>query len=180
MKIVTLIGVRSQFKRASTLSRGIARCNTTTNISSSTINEVIVHTGQHYDAHMFDILFEQRTIPKPDYHLGSGGGSHEKRTGRQLEKIEEVFLEEKPDRALVYGATNSTLAATDKPRVTLRDETQWVKLAEVGANGLAEAVAKKITDNIIKVRQIFGNTQRYCLGGSAELVVENFIDSMKG
>ena len=94
----------------STVSRAIAKHNETTNDTQSTINEVIVHTGQHYDANMSDIFFKQMDIPKPDYHLGVGGGPHGQMTGRQLEKIEEVLLKEKPEWVLVYGDTNSTLA----------------------------------------------------------------------
>ena len=110
MKILTVIGARPQFIKAATVSRAIAKHNETTTDTQSAINEVIVHTGQHYDANMSDIFFEQMAIPKPDYHLGVGGGPHGQMTGRQLEKIEEVLLKEKPDWVLVYGDTNSTLA----------------------------------------------------------------------
>ena len=110
MKILTIVGARPQFIKAATVSRAIAKHNETTNDTQSTINEVIVHTGQHYDANMSDIFFKQMDIPKPDYHLGVGGGPHGQMTGRQLEKIEEVLLKEKPDWVLVYGDTNSTLA----------------------------------------------------------------------
>ncbi|MGB0800049.1 MAG: non-hydrolyzing UDP-N-acetylglucosamine 2-epimerase, partial [Planktomarina sp.] len=74
------------------------------------LSEVIVHTGQHYDANMSDIFFDELSIPKPAYHLGIGGGHHGQMTGRQLEQIEAVLLDEKPDQVLVYGDTNSTLA----------------------------------------------------------------------
>lgn len=74
------------------------------------VSEVLVHTGQHYDANMSDVFFEQMGIRKPDYQLGIGGGSHGRMTGRQLEEIENVLLEERPDWMLVYGDTNSTLA----------------------------------------------------------------------
>lgn len=102
MKIVTVIGARPQFIKAATVSRVIA--------ASKGITEILVHTGQHFDADMSDIFFEQMAIPKPHYHLGIGGGSHGAMTGRQLEKIEEVLLVERPDWVLVYGDTNSTLA----------------------------------------------------------------------
>ncbi|HEY9856774.1 MAG TPA: UDP-N-acetylglucosamine 2-epimerase (non-hydrolyzing), partial [Stenomitos sp.] len=72
--------------------------------------EVLVHTGQHFDANMSDVFFEELAIPKPDYHLGVGGGSHGAMTGAMLAKIEEVLLSERPDWVLVYGDTNSTLA----------------------------------------------------------------------
>ena len=102
MKIVTIIGARPQFIKAATVSRAIA--------VHPEIREVLIHTGQHYDANMSDIFFEQMAIPRPNYHLGIGGGSHGAMTGRQLEKIEEVLLTEKPDWVMVYGDTNSTLA----------------------------------------------------------------------
>jgi UDP-GlcNAc3NAcA epimerase len=72
--------------------------------------EVIVHTGQHYDANMSDVFFEELSIPIPDFHLGLGGGSHGEMTGRMLEAVEGIMLDEQPDIVLVYGDTNSTLA----------------------------------------------------------------------
>lgn len=101
MKVVTIVGARPQFIKAATVSRAFAEVG---------IEEVLVHTGQHYDANMSDIFFEELRIPRPDYHLGVGGGNHGQMTGRQLEKIEEVLLAERPDWVLVYGDTNSTLA----------------------------------------------------------------------
>ena len=105
MKIITIIGARPQFIKAAVVSRAIRQ-------RSQEITEVIVHTGQHFDANMSDIFFEELDIPKPNYHLGVGGGSHAQNTGRMLEKIEEVLVLEKPDYVLVYGDTDSTLAGT--------------------------------------------------------------------
>jgi len=102
MKIVTILGARPQFIKAGSVSREIAKHNE--------IEEIIVHTGQHYDANMSDIFFEQMQIPKPNYSLGVGGKSHGAMTGQMIEKIEEVALKEKPDWMMVYGDTNSTLA----------------------------------------------------------------------
>ncbi|WP_297758808.1 non-hydrolyzing UDP-N-acetylglucosamine 2-epimerase [uncultured Shimia sp.] len=102
MKLLTVIGARPQFIKAATVSRVVAE--------RDDIREIIVHTGQHYDKNMSDVFFEELAIPKPDYHLGIGGGPHGQMTGRQLEGIEEVLLKEKPDILLVYGDTNSTLA----------------------------------------------------------------------
>lgn len=102
MKIVTIIGARPQFIKAATVSRFVA--------ARTDIQEIIVHTGQHYDANMSDIFFKELAIPKPDHHLGIGGGTHGAMTGRQLEAVETVLLGEKPDWVLVYGDTNSTLA----------------------------------------------------------------------
>lgn len=100
MKIITIIGARPQFIKAAPVSRELRKEHT----------ELIIHTGQHYDANMSDIFFEELHIPKPDYSLGVGSGSHGKQTGEMLAKIEEIFLKEQPDYCLVYGDTNSTLA----------------------------------------------------------------------
>ncbi|KAB7889880.1 non-hydrolyzing UDP-N-acetylglucosamine 2-epimerase [Poseidonibacter ostreae] len=102
IKILTILGARPQFIKAGSVSREIAK--------HKNIEEIIVHTGQHYDANMSDIFFEEMQIPKPNYFLGIGGKSHGAMTGQMIEKIEEVALKEKPDWVMVYGDTNSTLA----------------------------------------------------------------------
>lgn len=100
MKIVTVVGARPQFVKAAALSR----------ILRTEHHEILVHTGQHYDANMSDVFFEEMHIPHPDYNLGISGGSHGEMTGKMLIAIEKVLLAEKPDALLVYGDTNSTLA----------------------------------------------------------------------
>lgn len=102
LKLVTVIGARPQFVKAAAVSRCIAR--------RSGIREVMLHTGQHFDANMSDIFFEELGIPAPDHHLGIAGGNHGEMTGRMLGAIEAVLIEERPDWVLVYGDTNSTLA----------------------------------------------------------------------
>lgn len=104
MKIVTIVGARPQFIKAAAVSRVIR------NQYSSKINEVIVHTGQHFDDNMSKVFFDELDIPKPKYNLEISGGNHGHMTGRMLEAIEAVLLNEKPDYLLVYGDTNSTLA----------------------------------------------------------------------
>jgi len=100
MKILTVLGARPQFIKAAPVSRVLREKHT----------ELIIHTGQHYDANMSDIFFEELHIPKPDYLLGVGSGNHGKQTGEMLQKIEEIVLKEEPDYLMVYGDTNSTLA----------------------------------------------------------------------
>jgi len=106
MKILTVIGARPQFIKASAVSRAIQAENS----RGAGLHEVIVHTGQHFDANMSKVFFEELSIPEPDYHLGIASLGHGAMTGRMLEAIESVLLKEKPDVMLVYGDTNSTLA----------------------------------------------------------------------
>lgn len=101
MKIITVVGARPQFIKAAVGSRQIRKEH----------QEILVHTGQHHDANMSDVFFEEMEIPKPDYNLGIAGGSHGEMTGRMLIELEKVVLAEKPDAMLVYGDTNSTMAA---------------------------------------------------------------------
>ena len=101
-KIVTVIGARPQFVKAAAVSRAIQK--------SGEIREIIVHTGQHFDENMSSVFFREMEIPEPDYNLQINSLSHGAMTGRMLEKIEEVLLQEKPDFLMVYGDTNSTIA----------------------------------------------------------------------
>ncbi|MBW2568668.1 MAG: UDP-N-acetylglucosamine 2-epimerase (non-hydrolyzing) [Deltaproteobacteria bacterium] len=109
MKIATIIGARPQFIKAAPVNRAIAEYNRLA-FHSSRITEVIIHTGQHFDADMSDVFFKELNIPKPGYNLGINSANHGAMTGRMLEKIEEILIKEKPDWVLVYGDTNSTLA----------------------------------------------------------------------
>lgn len=102
MKILSVIGARPQFVKAATVSRTIAR--------HSDIQEILLHTGQHYDKNMSMLFFEELTIPEPDYNLNIGSGSHAWQTGKMLEGIEDVLVKENPDWTLLYGDTNSTIA----------------------------------------------------------------------
>lgn len=106
LKIVTIIGARPQIIKAAALSRAIK------NNFKDKITEVILHTGQHYDRNMSQVFIEELGIPNPNYNLQIGNTSHGKQTGRMIERIEEVLLEEHPDYVVVYGDTNSTLAGS--------------------------------------------------------------------
>jgi UDP-GlcNAc3NAcA epimerase len=140
MKILTILGARPQFIKAGSVSREIAKYNE--------IEDVIVHTGQHYDENMSDIFFKEMQIPKPDYFLGIGGKSHGAMTGQMIEKIEEVVLKEKPDWILVYGDTNSTLAGS------IVASKLHIKLAHVEAGlrsfnmKMPEEVNRILTDRV--------------------------------
>lgn len=101
MKVVTVVGARPQFIKAAVVSRELRKNHT----------EVLIHTGQHYDYNMSDRFFQELDIPRPDYNLGIAGGSHGEMTGKMLMASEKVLKEERPDWVLVYGDTNSTLAA---------------------------------------------------------------------
>ena len=101
MKIVTVVGARPQFIKAAAGSRQIRKEHT----------EILVHTGQHFDENMSEVFFREMEIPRPDYNLSIAGGTHAQMTGRMLMAVEEVLLKEQPDALLVYGDTNSTLAA---------------------------------------------------------------------
>jgi UDP-GlcNAc3NAcA epimerase len=108
VKILTILGARPQFIKASVVSHAIKEYNTAR--GAPCIVESIVHTGQHFDFNMSEVFFRELGIPSPAYHLGIGGLGHAAMTGRMLEHIDEVLVRDCPDVMLVYGDTNSTLA----------------------------------------------------------------------
>jgi len=140
MKIVTILGARPQFVKAGSVSREIAKYDN--------LKEIIIHTGQHYDANMSDIFFNEMRISKPDYFLGIGGMSHGAMTGQMIEKIEEILVNEEPDWVLVYGDTNSTLAGA------IAASKLHIKIAHVEAGlrsfnmNMPEEVNRILTDRI--------------------------------
>lgn len=103
-KIVTIIGARPQIIKAAALSRAIK------NSFSNQLQEIIVHTGQHYDSNMSEVFFTELSIPKPNYNLNVGSGKHGEQTAKMIAGIEVILLNEKPDALVLYGDTNSTLA----------------------------------------------------------------------
>lgn len=104
IKIINLVGARPQIIKASAISRAIK------NHYSGKINEIIVHTGQHYDREMSQVFFDELEISKPHYNLGVGSARHGRQTGLMITGIEEIIINEKPDCLVLYGDTNSTLA----------------------------------------------------------------------
>ncbi|HNX83922.1 MAG: UDP-N-acetylglucosamine 2-epimerase (non-hydrolyzing) [Bacteroidales bacterium] len=105
LKILNIVGARPQIIKASAISRAIA------GEFSGEIEEVVVHTGQHYDRELSDVFFDELEIKQPDHNLQVGSGRHGRQTGMIMERIEDVILDEKPDCVIIYGDTNSTLAA---------------------------------------------------------------------
>jgi len=101
-KIVTVLGARPQFIKASVVSKAIEQ--------AGKLQEIVVHTGQHFDSNMSEVFFKELGINTPQYHLQISGGRHGEMTGRMLVAIEKVLMDEKPDAVMVYGDTNSTLA----------------------------------------------------------------------
>ena len=111
MKVLTVVGARPQFIKAAMVSHEFQQ--------RDDIEEILVHTGQHFDRNMSELFFEQMTIPRPRYNLGVSGGSHTVMTARMMLGLETVIQEESPDLVLLFGDTNSTLAAALTSRQAL-------------------------------------------------------------
>jgi UDP-GlcNAc3NAcA epimerase len=141
-KIFTVVGARPQFIKAAAVSRAIR-----THFSDQ-LSEKIIHTGQHFDANMSDVFFEELDIPKPHRNLEIAGGGHGQMTGRMLEGIETLLIEERPDWVLIYGDTNSTLAGA------LAAAKLHIPIAHVEAGlrsynmGMPEEVNRILSDRI--------------------------------
>lgn len=107
MKIANIVGARPQFIKYFPVSKAITAFNRN---SKSVIQDILIHTGQHYDFTLSGIFFEELGIPEPKYHLEVGSATHALQTGLMLQRLEDVLIKEKPDVVIVYGDTNSTLA----------------------------------------------------------------------
>ena len=140
MKIIPVVGARPQFVKAAALSREISK--------HKEIEEIIVHTGQHFDDNMSEVFFREMEIPKPKYNLAINSVGHGAMTGRMLEGIEKILLEEKPQLILVYGDTNSTIAGA------LAAKKLHIKVAHVEAGlrsfnmKMPEEINRILTDRI--------------------------------
>jgi len=155
MKIVSVVGARPQFIKAAVLLHHLA--------ITPPIDSRLVHTGQHYDPELSQVFFDNLSIPKPHYALDVGSLSHGAQTGRMLEQLEEVFLDEKPDWVIVYGDTNSTLAAA------LAASKLHIPLAHVEAGlrsynrHMPEEINRVLTDHLSKLLFTPSKAANHCL-----------------
>ena len=155
MKIITIVGARPQFVKAAVFSKAVIDFNKN---NFDKIEEVIIHTGQHFDKNMSSVFFDDMSIPKPKYNLQIHSLSHGAMTGQMMEKIEIILLNEKPDWVLVYGDTNSTLAGA------LAAKKLHIKVAHIEAGlrsfdiKIPEEINRILTDRISDI--LFCPTQR--------------------
>jgi UDP-GlcNAc3NAcA epimerase len=148
MKLVNIVGARPQFIKAAVISRAIIKHNAENSNAAGGIEDIIVHSGQHYDDNMNRVFFEELEIPIPAHNLGIGSGAHGKMTGAMLEKIEAILVKAKPDGVIVYGDTNTTLAGA------LAAAKLHIPLAHVEAGlrsynkRMPEEINRVVTDHI--------------------------------
>jgi UDP-GlcNAc3NAcA epimerase len=165
VKVATIVGARPQLIKVASVSRLLR--------SESSIKEVLIHTGQHYDDEMSQVFFEELDIPEPDYNLGVGSGSHGVQTGRMLERIEQVLMSVQPHWVLVYGDTNSTLAGA------LAASKLHTPLAHIEAGlrsfnrQMPEEINRKITDHLSDL--LFAPTKTAVSNLASESIAERMV-----
>lgn len=173
MKICTVIGARPQFVKAAVVSAEFAK--------HKSVNEIIIHTGQHYDPAMSEIFFRELNVPNEKYNLEIGSGSHGLQTGRMLEKLEDILLKEKPDFVLIYGDTNSTLAGA------LAASKMHIPIAHIEAGmrsfnrKMPEEINRIVADHLAEInfcstKTAIGNLKSENLGKTGVLVGDVMFD----
>jgi UDP-N-acetylglucosamine 2-epimerase len=171
MRVLTVIGNRPQFIKAAAVSQHLRRST----------EEVLVHTGQHYDRELSDVFFEELDVPPPDHMLGAGSGSTAEQTGRIMTALEPLVAEISPDAVLVYGDTNSTLAGA----LVAAKATRPLAHAEAGMRSFDRSMPEEV--NRIVADRLSGlllcstgtaveNLEREGLGESARLVGDVMVD----
>lgn len=164
-KIVTVVGARPQFIKVSPVSKQLKK--------QGVFQEILIHTGQHYDSNMSDVFFQQLEIDPPAYHLGIGSASHGEQTGKMLAAIETILIKEKPDWLLCYGDTNSTLAAA------LAASKLHIPIAHVEAGlrsfnkKMPEEINRVVTDHVSTL--LFTPTQNAIINLQREGIEEHRI-----
>lgn len=145
MRIITIVGARPQFIKAAILSRALRGCH----------EEILIHTGQHFDANMSTVFFDELEISAPKYNLGISGETHGVMTGKMLIAIEEVLVRERPDAVLLYGDTNSTVAgalAAVKLRIPLIHVEAWEQARDAGQPGRGQSDYYRSSFDVVVLR----------------------------